>query len=925
MPLIYDEEPLPSTGEESTIAALGDETPRDRNEALSPLRVSIAHGNLRQAHYPLLVGHYYGDAIVSAEAFLDRQLGGRLLERFRMDLYPGPEGTVEVIHAPGCFPPGALIIGLGEVGTLTPEKIRRGVTEVALRHALAILEQRFPASQETWRSAAFSAILLGIQGGTISLDNSIAAIVQGAIEANRVLRLQGLWERVRIDAVEFVEIYEDIAIQAIHAATTLKERLDADLEDDESIEVLPYLLILEGGRFQRPASPYLSGWWRRLQITRRQNEDGGGATAGLHFLTLTDRARAEETVRATQLPLINQLIEQAVQSPVYNKNLASTLFELLVPNIVKEQTKDEADLVLILDSEAAQYPWELMAARTRKDVRPLATSVGIIRQFRTSEYRRNPQPPRGQNALVLGDTESGYEDLPGAQAEAEHVAQVLQGEGYEVSKIIKGEAPTIVSELFAKEYKIIHLAGHGLYNPEDPLKSGVVLGDNMFLTTAELGQLRVTPELVFINCCHLGRIDAALRVKSPHRMAASIAQELINIGVRAVIATGWAVNDEAAATFAVTFYKAILAGQPFGNAVTLARKTVFDKHQDTNTWGAYQCYGNPGFILVQEPEIIARKARRYFSRREYLDELKSIAADARTGQAEPRETLRQDLKRLDEVIPPHFRDGEVLAAFARAWAEVGDFNEAIKTYRKAILESKSGAVLGTIEQLANLQDRYASRLRAERQLQASTTAVENAAQDLPDPDELINEAIEWLEWLRKKLGDTTERLSLLGALYKRLALATMGRTRALKLKKAKEYYGKAHENVLKETDSLDPYPTLNWLTLRFCLKDRNKEELLHLIDETKKVVKEREQRQEATFWDRVGLPDTTLLRHLIKGDLARHEQEVTELYRRVIASGPTERELSSVRNNLDFLIAMLDARENNTVKALRNIKATLGM
>jgi tetratricopeptide (TPR) repeat protein len=397
------------------------------------------------------------------------------------------------------------------------------------------------------------------------------------------------------------------------------------------------------------------------------------------------------------------------------------------------------------------------------------------------------------------------------------------------------------------------------------------------------------------------------------------------MGVRAVVATGWAVNDEAAETFAVKFYEAILKGQPFGNAVALARKVVFDKHQDTNTWGAYQCYGNPGFILVQEPEAVARKTRRYFSRREYLDELRSIAADARTGQAAHREMLRQDLKRLDEGIPPHFRDGEVLAAFAKAWAEVGEFSEAIKSYRKAILESKSGAVLSTIEQLANLQDRYASRLRAERQDQTSTTALENAAQDLPDPDELINEAIEWLEWLRMRLGDTTERLSLLGALYKRLALATNGRERSANLRKAKQYYGKAHENILKETNVLDPYPALNWVALRFCLKDRNKEDLFYLIDEIKKVVRERIQRQEAVFWDRVGIPDITLLRHLLKGDLARHEQEVAELYRNVIASGPTERELSSVRNNLDFLITMLGVRENNTVKTLQNIKATLGM
>ena len=54
-------------------------------------------------------------------------------------------------------------------------------------------------------------------------------------------------------------------------------------------------------------------------------------------------------------------------------------------------------------------------------------------------------------------------------------------------------------------------------------------------------------------------------------------------------------------------------------------------------------------------------------------------------------------------------------------------------------------------------------------------------------------------------------------------------------------------------------------------------------------------------------------------------QEVADLYRKVFASGPTEREISSVRNNLDFLLTVLDGREKDTIKALQNIKTVLGL
>ena len=40
----------------------------------------VVHGDLEGAETPVMVGHYAGDSIVNAEAYLDRQLDGRLQE-----------------------------------------------------------------------------------------------------------------------------------------------------------------------------------------------------------------------------------------------------------------------------------------------------------------------------------------------------------------------------------------------------------------------------------------------------------------------------------------------------------------------------------------------------------------------------------------------------------------------------------------------------------------------------------------------------------------------------------------------------------------------------------------------------------------------------------------------------------------------------
>ena len=73
---------------------------------------------------------------------------------------------------------------------------------------------------------------------------------------------------------------------------------------------------------------------------------------------------------------------------------------------------------------------------------------------------------------------------------------------------------------------------------------------------------------------------------------------LIGIGVRCVIAAGWAVDDAGASTFATTFYDAILNGRRFLDAVADAREAA--QLVGGNTWAAYQCYGDPDWIFRRD-------------------------------------------------------------------------------------------------------------------------------------------------------------------------------------------------------------------------------------------------------------------------------------------------------------------------------------
>ena len=118
--------------------------------------------------------------------------------------------------------------------------------------------------------------------------------------------------------------------------------------------------------------------------------------------------------------------------------------------------------------------------------------------------------------------------------------------------------------------------------------------------------MRVVPELVFVNCCHLAArnpaqvlVQDATTAAMPDRarFAAGVAEELIKIGVRCVVAAGWAIEDAAASEFAVHLYGALIRGRRFIDAVAEAREAAFA--MGGNTWAAYQCYGDPDWRFVR--------------------------------------------------------------------------------------------------------------------------------------------------------------------------------------------------------------------------------------------------------------------------------------------------------------------------------------
>ena len=104
-------------------------SPRSRSEWCTAI--------LAFARHPVMVGHYAGDTINGAERQLDQALGGRLVKRKQLGLYPGALGTNTVVLDRRTRPQGAIVVGLGDHADLAPgtlaETLRRGLLGLCRR------------------------------------------------------------------------------------------------------------------------------------------------------------------------------------------------------------------------------------------------------------------------------------------------------------------------------------------------------------------------------------------------------------------------------------------------------------------------------------------------------------------------------------------------------------------------------------------------------------------------------------------------------------------------------------------------------------------------------------------------------------------------------------------------------------------------
>ncbi|MDZ8263131.1 CHAT domain-containing tetratricopeptide repeat protein [Nostoc sp. ChiQUE01b] len=190
---------------------------------------------------------------------------------------------------------------------------------------------------------------------------------------------------------------------------------------------------------------------------------------------------------------------------------------------------------------------------------------------------QNAVPPKLQAVLAFGNpVPSDPQNLPGAEAEVRSIKEILpDSEVY-----IHNEATLEKFRSQALRFSFLHLATHGCFKTEDckkvKLKNNTLLFADKPLDIANAALLGLQgTQLITLSACQTA-VDTNLNDASTG--LAGVAYIFERAGAKAVMASLWAVDDEATQQLMIQFYQNLKQGMTKGEALQQAKLKLIKDH-----------------------------------------------------------------------------------------------------------------------------------------------------------------------------------------------------------------------------------------------------------------------------------------------------------------------------------------------------------
>ena len=358
-------------------------------------------------------------------------------------------------------------------------------------------------------------------------------------------------------------------------------------EDEESVNIW---VLLESGTWQfvrKEISQALTDWtnksYKQIGVkepVRCEDRSFGDESDDEEVEELSDRGENEKDSASSQ----------------DNSDALKILHEVIFTTISQWITNDE--LIIVPDGSSFLIPYaalvdqqsRYLSERLRIRLAPSLTTLSLLTQCLEEHHSKSGAllvgNPWVQTVRLEGDK---FQQLPGAAKEVKTIGKMLNIEPLTGTNATKDQ---VLSKLHS--VSLVHIAAHGCaktgeiilspnnVNSEKPPK------EDFLLTMADVLNAKLKAKLVVLSCCHSG--TGKIRAEG----VVGIARAFLGAGARAVVASLWAISDEATMAFMTHFYECLMAGQSASKSLNQTMKWMreFDDFRAVRHWAPFVLIGD---------------------------------------------------------------------------------------------------------------------------------------------------------------------------------------------------------------------------------------------------------------------------------------------------------------------------------------------
>jgi CHAT domain-containing protein/Tfp pilus assembly protein PilF len=269
------------------------------------------------------------------------------------------------------------------------------------------------------------------------------------------------------------------------------------------------------------------------------------------------------------------------------------LYKLLMEPIAKDlPTNPEAEVIILPQRELFLVPFAALQDPQEKyliekHTLTIAPSIQVLGLTNTKRSKHSGKPVVVGNPIMPTDYKNqagepvALADLPGSEAEAKTVAEILQ-----VTPLIGKAADKQQVVKFLQDSPIVHLATHGLLGTLKGDIPGAIVLTNGFLTASEIFDMQLQADLVVLSACDTGRGDLT------GDGVVGLSRSLAVAGVPSVIVSLWEVSDDATKALMSEFYRNLRVKKLVkSQALRQAMLTTMQEYPKPVLWSAFMLVG----------------------------------------------------------------------------------------------------------------------------------------------------------------------------------------------------------------------------------------------------------------------------------------------------------------------------------------------